>query len=172
MINNVVAENHADHTGSGLCVHGSTVDMLHNTLDHNTGGDGSGVHVAYSGTVALTNTIVTRHTVGITVASGSTVSLAANLWGAGPWANEFDWSGAGTILTGTKNVWGDPAFVDPAAGDYHLTVGSSARDRGLSTGVSLDIDAQARPIGSGYDIGADELLYYPTYLPLVERGGP
>jgi hypothetical protein len=172
LANNVIVENHADHTGSGLYVHGSAVDMLHNTLDHNTGGDGSGIHVAYSATVALTNTIVTRHTVGITVASGSTVSLAATLWGAGPWANEFDRSGAGTLLTETTNIWGDPAFVDPVAGDYHLTIGSSARDRGVDTDVGMDIDAQTRPVGGRYDIGADELFYYPTYLPLIERGNP
>jgi hypothetical protein len=33
----------------------------------------------------------------------------------------------GTIVTGSVNLWADPAFLDPAAGDYHLAAGSPVR---------------------------------------------
>lgn len=49
-------------------------------------------------------------------------------------------------------------FVAPDAGlpDYHLTAGSSAIDRPITTSVAVDFDGDPRPIGMGYDIGADE----------------
>ena len=72
-------------------------------------------------------------------------------------ANETDWGGAGTIVTGTINIWGDPDFVDPGAGNYHVGPGSAAIDRGVDAGVVDDVDGEPRPQGSGYDIGADEV---------------
>jgi YD repeat-containing protein len=98
---------------------------------------------------------------GIYVADDNTAALTATLWGTGTWANTTDWGGEGTIVTGTVNVWGDPAFVDPDAGDYHITATSAARDAGVNAGVSVDIDGEMRPEGSGYDVGVDE-YYTPT----------
>ena len=92
--------------------------------------------------------------------------MEATLWG-----NGTDWAGDGIILTGTVNIWGHPAFVDPDAGDYHLGPGGAAIDAGVDAGVTTDIDGHARPNGNGFDIGADEyyrMLY--TYLPLVLKG--
>jgi uncharacterized repeat protein (TIGR01451 family) len=51
---------------------------------------------------------------------------------------------------------GDPAFVDPDNGDYHIGPGSAAIDAGLDAGVDHDIDGEPRPLGGGYDLGADE----------------
>ncbi len=82
-------------------------------------------------------------------------SLEGTLWG-----NDTDWGGAGTIIIGTVNVWGDPAFVDPDAGDYHLGPGSAAIDAGVNAGVTTDIDGNPRPHGGGFDLGADE--YWPV----------
>ena len=72
----------------------------------------------------------------------------------GAWANTADWSGDGSISTGMINLWGDPAFVGP--GDYHLTQGSTAIDAGVDAGTNADVDLDLRPIGAGFDIGADE----------------
>jgi len=105
--------------------------------------------------------------VGISVTAGSTAMLEGTLWGSGAWANGVDWGGAGSIVTGTVNLWGDPAFVDPDGGDYHLGPASAAIDAGVDAGVTTDIDGDARPIGSGYDIGADEAPIWKCYLPLV-----
>jgi hypothetical protein len=104
--------------------------------------------------VALTNTILVSHTVGIFVGAGNAVTSEATLWGAGVWANGVDWSGTGSISAGTVNIHSEPAFAQ--AGDYHLTEGSAAVDNGIDTGVSVDVDLDLRPIGGGFDIGADE----------------
>ncbi len=50
-------------------------------------------------------------------------------------------------------------FVDRATGNYHLATASVAIDRGTSIGAPLaDYEGDARPSGSGYDIGADEFV--------------
>jgi hypothetical protein len=59
----------------------------------------------------------------------------------------------------------------PANGDYHITSGSPAANTPVNTGSpngapDHDIDAQARPNGGGFDIGADE-LYGPTPIAAV-----
>jgi hypothetical protein len=155
---NVIADNQAATVGSGMYVESSALRLRHNTLARNTDGDGSGVYVTDDGveysTVALTNTILVSHTVGILVEAGNAAALEATLWGAGAWANGADWSGTGSISTGTVNIHSEPAFVK--AGDYHLTESSAAVDNGVDTGVSTDVDLDLRPIGEGFDIGADE----------------
>jgi len=155
--------------GGGLYVAESTSRLLHNTIAHNTGGDGSGIYInrfyqSPVSTVWLTDTILVSHTVGISVTAGNTVTLDATLWG-----NDADWGGAGTIITGTTNVWGNPAFVDPDAGDYHIGPNSAARDAGINAGVFNDIDGDPRPYGPGYDIGADEVT---ASLAVVKRAYP
>jgi parallel beta-helix repeat protein len=173
LINNVLADNQVYGLGhgSGLYALGSSAQLLHTTLASNRGGDGSGVYITGTGsTVALTNTILVSHTVGITAAAGNTATLEATLWGTDPWANLADWGGTGTILTGTINLWDDPAFVDPDAGDYHIRLDSAAIDRGVYADVDRDIDGEPRPIG-GYDLGADE-VGARRYFPLVFRHCP
>jgi hypothetical protein len=179
--NNVIADNRALIAGGGLVILDagyadvSAHDLLHNTVARNQAGDGSGILVVDWGeddvTVALTNTVLVSQTVGISVSAGNTVTLQGTLWGSGAWANGMDWGGDGSILTGTVNVWGDPVFVDPAAGDYHIGPGSAAIDAGVDAGVLVDMDGEFRPAGRGYDIGADEYAAGPTmlYLPLILR---
>jgi parallel beta-helix repeat protein len=184
--NTVVAGN-LGSVGSSFHVRGSAPRLLHTTL-----AGGAGIHSGLwitgfssfegyaASTVRLTNTILVDHSLGITVAARNTATLAATVWGTATWANGADWGGAGTLLTGTVNIWGDPAFVYPGAENYHIAEDSAARDAGLNAGVTTDLDGQARPNGTGYDIGADE--FYPPlrlYLPLLFRdlvpstaGGP
>jgi len=143
-------------SGSGIAANTASLRATHTTLARNTGGDGSGLYVI-SSTVALTNTILVSHSVGIYVNDGDTASLEATLWG-----NETDWAGEGTIITGDHNYWGNPAFVDPDAGDYHLTATSLAIDVGVDAGVTTDIDGESRPMGLGFDLGADEYPGLPA----------
>ncbi|HIE37804.1 MAG TPA: hypothetical protein EYP77_01815 [Anaerolineae bacterium] len=115
----------------------------------------------------MTNTILVSHTVGITVTVGNTATLEATLWNG----NTTDWGGAGTINHSNDYI-GDPAFVNPDAGDYHIASGSVAIDTGVDTWVSTDIDHEPRFYGDP-DLGADE--YWPPgalkriYLPVVLR---
>jgi hypothetical protein len=173
--NNLIVENESTYSWElhqAVGIVGGTGRMLHNTIARN--GNTYGIKLEGGATVALTNTILVSHTVGITVEAGAAASLDGTLWGSGPWANAADWGGGGSIVTGTLNIWDDPAFADPAAGDYHITAASAAVDRGLDAGVADDVDGEARPHDgdgdgdAGWDIGADELAEY-IYLPLALR---
>jgi hypothetical protein len=174
LINSIVADNQITRTGqitgtgSGLYIVGSSARLLHPTIARNSGGDGSGLHITgTASTVAMTNTILVSHTVGITVAAGNTATLEATLWGTDTWANLADWGGAGTVITGTINLWDDPDFVDPDRGDYHIGPNSAAIDAGVDAGVDGDIDGDPRPQGDAYDLGADEFVYQSIYLPVI-----
>lgn len=173
--NTIVADNRSASSGSGVYVKRSSLSMLHATIARNRGGEGSGVYIGLGSTAMMTNTILVSQAVGVTVTAGSTATLGATLWGDGAWANAVDWAGEGTILTGTLNVWGDPAFVGPDAGDYHVGLRSAALDVGINTGVETDIDGDPRPLGAGYDLGADEyapMVVYSAYLPVVMKQNP
>ncbi len=171
LTNTIVAANRAGTAGSGLYIKGSMAHMLHTTL---ADGDSSGIYVTgllgmpVYGSLAMTNTILTGHIVGIAVTSGSVATLEATLWHA----NGLDGDGAGSIITGSLNARGDPAFANPTGGDYHIRPGSAAVDRGINAGVSADIDGQPRPGGLGYELGADELMFtadYVIYLPHIVK---
>jgi hypothetical protein len=164
LVNTLVVDN----VDNGLLIRGATAHLLHTTIARN---GTKGLYLLQDGgfaSVALTNTILVSHQLGLDVMAGSTVTLQATLWGTDVWANLSDWSGAGTILTGTVNVWGDPDFIAPDEGDYHIGSDSAARDAGVDAGVRGDIDRDSRPQGSSYDIGADEYRErYVIYAPLV-----
>jgi len=167
LTNNLLVQNAGEGASfDGNATYPSSGRLAHNTFAQN--GD-RGIRLMDYVTVTLTNNVIVSHTTGIYVSSGSTATLQATLWGTGTWANGTDWVALGTILTGTVNIWGDPAFVAPDAGDYHIGPASAAIDAGVDAGVATDIDGDTRPIGSGYDIGADELPLY-VYLPLVMKG--
>jgi hypothetical protein len=158
LLSTLVASNQAapGGIGSGGLFSGSQARLVHTTLAHNRGGDGSGLTLLNS-TGALTNTILVSQTVGITATAGSMIQLDATLWGQGAWANHLDWGGAGSVAH-THDFYGDPHFTDPPLGDYHIGPESTALDRGLPTSLVADLDDQPRPdpITGLPDVGADE----------------
>ncbi len=166
LTNNVIVGNNVTTAGSGLYVEAADPHLLHTTIARNTGGDGSGVYITDDGegnysTVAMTNTILVSHTVGIAVAEGNTATLNSTLWHS----NGTDRGGAGTINHSDDHS-GDPAF---APDGYHLTLSSAAIDAGVDAAVTTDIDGDTRPQGSAPDLGADELSMWRTYLPVALR---
>ena len=65
------------------------------------------------------------------------------------------------------NIQDDPLFLDPIAGDYHLTAASPCIDAGTADAPELpaaDFEGDPRIVGSAPDIGADE--YYTGQLDL------
>jgi hypothetical protein len=167
LVNNVIVGNQATyHWLDHQCVQirGSAGQMLHNTIARNVGR--AGIRVESGAVVTLTNTLLVSHSLGITVSAASTATLEGTLWGSGSWANDTDWGGDGAVVTGAVNIWGDPAFVNPGGGDYHLGTSSEARNAGVDGGVTDDVDGEPR-LGIP-DIGADEYWGY-IYLPLVIR---
>jgi hypothetical protein len=155
--NSIIGGNVSEDLGSGLYASGSMLDLESNTIAQNYGGDGSGLH-AISSTLHLTNTILVSHTVGVMVEEDALVEMNYTLWGSGVWANQLDWAGAGTIITGTHNYWEEPGFLDPSGLDYHIISASAAIDRGVNNGLNGDIDFQPRPNPASQlvDLGADE----------------
>jgi len=164
LVNNAVFDNSAGKAGSGLHVDTSSFYLVHTTVARNTGGDGSGVHVTDDGGpshsfVVLTNTILVSQTTGITVGLNNTGILKGVLW----FINGANTGGAG-FINATDEYTGSPAF----AGDgYHLTSGSYAIDRGVSTGVTDDIDGETR---NAPDLGADEWVSAPAELEVCPSG--
>jgi uncharacterized repeat protein (TIGR01451 family) len=151
LTNTVIADNQAGTAGSGLYVTDSSSQLLHTTIARNSGGDGSGVYLGSDSSIALTNTILVSHTVGLSATGNSAVVVNGVLWFATP----ITISQATTATVTMQNQYqGDPAF---ASDGYHLTVNSAAIDKGVVTGLDADIDGESRPMGQGYDLGADEL---------------
>jgi len=53
----------------------------------------------------------------------------------------------------------DPLYIDPTAGNYHLQASSPMIDVGINTGVpQIDFEGDPRMVGTGVDIGADEVV--------------
>jgi len=165
LINNVVADNYAYSHGSGLYIDSEptaaiTARFLHNTIADNRGGTG-GLYLGDHTTAIMTNTILAGHAnSALRVNANSTATLKATLW-HGNGSLTF---GDGVIISST-NVYSAPGFVNPSTWDYHLTADSAAINRGVDSGIAMDIDGEARPSG-GYDLGADE-YWSRVYLPLV-----
>ncbi len=155
LVNNVVADNQADYGGAGVWISHmsgvpSTGRLIHTTIARNQGAnDADGVRVAGGSVVTLTNTILVGHDTGINVSFGSTGTLTATLW-----SNTTDWGDVGVIYTGVLNYWGDPAFLNPGAGNYHISSSSAAKDRGVDAGVTTDLDGNPRDAQP--DLGAYE----------------
>jgi uncharacterized repeat protein (TIGR01451 family) len=173
LTNNVIANNRAEASGSGVYILGSSPTLLHLTISNNDGGDRSGVYVTetkmaeatiYS-TVMLTNTIVSDQGVGVYVQDGNTARLECTLW----YNNLSNWSRSGDIEH-SGDLTGDPAFVSPMRGDYHIGAASAARDAAVEAGVTTDVDGEPRPSFAGYDIGADE-LWLPA-LAVTQQASP
>ncbi len=176
IINTVIADNHASAEGAGIFIPSNqTLYLLQTTLARNTGGDGSGITLGWydwmspgTSTVAMTDTILAYQSVGIRVTDASTVTMNGVLWHADPITLTQAYSA--TVWVQNQHS-GNPAFLAPDAGDYHIGETSAARDMGVPSGVRIDIDGEPRPYGAGWDLGADEFFIssYPIYLPLAVR---
>jgi uncharacterized repeat protein (TIGR01451 family) len=153
MSNVLFGGNSAGGNGAGLYFEAlnDSLELKHGTFGAPAPASGEAVF-AVDGTVNLTNTIVANHAVGIAQTGTAVVNESYTLFSD----NTADT--AGTVGDGTGSTSGDPAFVDPASGDYHLTSPSTARDAGIDAGVAVDFEGEARPQGAGHDIGFDEWL--------------
>jgi len=157
--NNVVAGS-----TDPLRAYGNVGNVLTATLVHNTlvgTGAGKGIYVQNQYVrLAVTNTLVASNAFGIYDAApgGSVVSVTHTLF----WGNGADGE------RGTRPVDGDPAFVAPGSGDFHVGIRSAAIDAGVWTGIATDLDGQPRLVGDRPDIGADE-AGARVWLPLALR---
>ena len=152
MTNVLLARNSASGNGEAIFADASGTGVIVNTtIASPTLNTGSAIYVN-TGTVLVTNTIVSSHTIGLQNNFG-TVREGYDLF-----------YGVATTLSGTITSNGnsvlppcsDPRFVNPAVDNYRLSNGSAAINAGTYAGVSADFEGDARPIGSSTEIGYDE----------------
>jgi hypothetical protein len=162
-INSLFARNTASIEGSAVDVEGgSRLTLIHATIAMSGPAPGSAIFVI-SGTLGMTNTIVSGYARGIQRSGGAIYEDYSLFSGvATPYA--------GTVASGGRSITGTAGFVNPAADDYHLGAGSAAIDAGVNAGIAVDFEGDARPIGARPDIGYDESTRPPrTWLPLLRR---
>jgi len=158
--NNLIARNAADVYGGAVYVGryispASQALLVNNTIADN---GGSGVVAQWYAVVTMTNNLIVTHTVGLTNThtASSTVFADTNLF----------WNTSDPI-TGTNAILQAPLLT----ADYHLGSGSPAIDAGLTIPwLTVDLEGNPRPQGSGYDIGAFEEVEGKVYLPLILKG--
>lgn len=153
---NTLADN-ARGIGFGLESSGHTGGIIRNNMIHVMQDVGIGLESAPNANV-YNNTVYTEnydHSIEYRFGETSGVSVINNLTNRAIISRD---GGSGTVATNVISAqagW----FTDPANGDMHLVSGSisSVIDRGQALAdVPTDIDGEARPQGSGVDIGADE----------------
>jgi hypothetical protein len=73
------------------------------------------------------------------------------------------------MIENLSPVYGNPRFVSPSTGDYHLWFYSPAIDAGVGIPPAppLDFDGVTRPFGPAVDIGAFEWHQFLLKLPLI-----
>ncbi len=145
---------------------GSTVDLIHATIVSPTlAQPGLGYLAAiyvYQSAVNITNTIVASYSVGLYNNSGTLHEDHNLFFGVvSPTVN--------ATTVGAHDINGDPKFLNPTAGDYHLGAGSAATGQGINAGVTTDFDGHTRPGIFGFDIGAYQYagVILKVYLPLI-----
>jgi predicted outer membrane repeat protein len=164
IINALFARNAATVAGSAMLLASpGTIAILHTTVGKPTTAGGSAIAVI-SGTVSITNSVITSHTIGISVTAG-TVTEAHNLF----FSNGSNL--AGPVTPGGGSLTLNPLFRSPATDDYHLRSASPARELGVDAGVYIDADNHLRPQAGGFDVGYDEFpaQTLKLFLPFVRR---
>jgi hypothetical protein len=159
--NNMLVDNEtlAGSAGSDVYVEWAVAHLWHNT-HHRHEPEAIAVYAGDGSVVSLIDNIIANFAVGIRrPAAGSGQAQATyTLY----YDNALDYD---PDVLSTHNVYGDPLFVSP--GNYHLTAGSPAIDAGMDAWSTIDYDGHPRPMGRGFDIGADEvvpLVFLPSVL--------
>jgi parallel beta-helix repeat protein len=137
---------------SGMVMIGADHKVYNNLIYTNAGG---GIQMQSSSTLIANNTIYGNHN-DACIFGGGSGEARNNIC-----ANNAGGNGIGMSGTLTTNLTTDPGFVNPGAGDFHLTAGAStAIDKGtsLSSVFTNDFGGTARPQGTQWDIGAYEFV--------------
>lgn len=139
--NNIISHNEAKRGASVLAHLFCSPKFIHNTIAYNIAEQGNSGIGSYAGSdVTLINSILWNEGVNINKDGGGEVSV--------------NYSNTKYLKSGKGNISRDPHFQ--SEDDLHLSKDSPCIDAGKKTEVTVDIDGDKRPIGDGFDIGADE----------------
>ena len=120
------------------------------TLRHNTIVGGGGTTAVFAGdyaAVTMSNNLLTGHITPLQSTAGGTITADHTLF----------WDVPAGIGEGANAIFGNPNFLNPAAGDFHIQEGSAARGAGIPAGVTADFEGDPRPTSASPDIGADQI---------------
>ncbi len=169
----LIYNNHAgEYGGGGISIFQSDATIRNCTIANNTSANQGGgiLQWYYYGNGSTLNGNILW---GNSAALGSQIFVSAEMsvsycdieWGLG------GIEGGGAVSYGAGNMEENPAFVDEANGDYHLSEVSNCVDSGDPEyeydGTETDIDHEARKMGGRIDIGADEFY---NVTPVLELG--
>ncbi len=142
---------------TGLYYHAANVSIYGNVFDNlETAiycGTTSGCEVYHNvfqevNRAIIGNNIVVKNNIFDVDASKSSLLRVSKLEDS---HNHFTFGDGGEHATS-----GDPLFVDPANGDFHLQPGSPCINAGTDVGIEMDAEGTAIPHGEAPDIGAYE----------------
>ncbi|GJL62964.1 MAG: hypothetical protein NPIRA04_16180 [Nitrospirales bacterium] len=167
---NVVHGNIAYKNFAGFCSgYRSTDTLLYNNIAYENKHYGiyiSGLDNSQS-TRAYHNTIYKNEGYGIFVGDSSKDAVVKNnIAYQNSTDNIYLEPNDQTGTTVSHNLTEDPLFLNADSGDFNLNANSSAIDAGIEINqVFDDLKGTKRPQGSGYDIGAYELLSNKDTIP-------
>lgn len=160
MINNTMLAE--ESWGGGLYADAADgLNLVNNTLVDATGTSA----LAFKGDAKLTNNLITSSTavpVYLADADSNPILVHNLIHGSSSTilrspSRVWDVTAINALPGNTGNLDAAPLVASPT--DYHLLANSPAIDAGTQViGLDRDIDGQARPMGDGFDIGADEYV--------------
>ena len=172
-LHNCAITDNQSGSGGGITSSGGTTVVDNCLIAGNATTGGGGAVLAATGVLAMTNCTLVENSAD--VAGGGVYAFSANvtisnsiLWDNSPDAID----GSATVsycdvqggYSGAGNIDFAPAFVDPAASDYHLRRSSPCINEGNpaldAAGDESDIDGEPRVQGGFVDMGADETPYW------------
>jgi predicted outer membrane repeat protein len=165
-ISNTLFVSNSAGSGSGAAIYfkstgspGQQSSIVFSTISNPGMSPGSAIY-QLTGTLRVTDTIITSHTIGISQTGGILYYISSLMYST---FTDFVYGGT---LTTTGFFVDDPHFANPGIGDYRLASNSPAINAGLDLGVVEDLDGRRRPVGAGYDTGAYEFSS-DVVLPMV-----
>ena len=166
-VGNQAYGNVAYNNNIGFAIGNSAIDaLLYNNVSYDNRLYGIIVYGNFGGSQGakvFNNTVSSNDLYGIAVRNDAADTVIRNniSYDNGPNASRDIWlepnKSPGTVTS--HNYVEDPKFVNPASKDFRLQASSPTIDKGANIlEVANDFYGNARPQGSGFDIGAHEVV--------------